>query len=515
MLQGTQATTLYPGVELPSSAYAQYHQQQMPSSYGDPLQQMPVVVPPSSTSSTLCAKKIAMDEKFRRLNSKDLSAQAAAAQAAAAAANAKTDADHQATNAKPPTQQRQSSSKYGFRFLKHERQVLETWYTEHQGRTAPISVRKEWVGVWNEHRRAQKQAHCEVSHQQVKQWFENMRRTRNHKSRQQQQAQMSHHHHQSQAAMMAAAGHYNPGAYAPPHPQQQPEVTMNPRMYLTAFTGKMHQAISNAGAIVSKHIEQLQQMADSPIVLSPQSKSAMPSETEDNKVRWEAINLKAIVEKLLSILDTQVSPPLSPLPSLSPHPLTSSLSPSPTNQIHSNPSVPSPRTTVSPQQEFHFQIFKQMLDIDRMIDPEWDALKELSAKMETNPNCDTKAVDDYMVKLEQVVTEKTKVMVSLIGNLPILPEPTASFGQNRGAKSAPCSLQEAEERMTRDMAWTRSWTIPPSKATGRRLDSKLCVFQGGFLNDQQRANFFLGVPVHASALASAVCFTLESGGSER
>lgn len=314
MLQGTQATTLYPGVELPSSAYAQYHQQQMPSSYGDPLQQMPVVVPPSSTSSTLCAKKIAMDGKFRRLNSKDLSAQAAAAQAAAAAANAKTDADHQATNAKPPTQQRQSSSKYGFRFLKHERQVLETWYTEHQGRTAPISVRKEWVGVWNEHRRAQKQAHCEVSHQQVKQWFENMRRTRNHKSRQQQQAQMSHHHHQSQAAMMAAAGHYNPGAYAPPHPQQQPEVTMNPRMYLTAFTGKMHQAISNAGAIVSKHIEQLQQMADSPIVLSPQSKSAMPSETEDNKVRWEAINLKAIVEKLLSILDTQVSPPSLPSP---------------------------------------------------------------------------------------------------------------------------------------------------------------------------------------------------------
>jgi len=47
------------------------------------------------------------------------------------------------------------------------------------------------------------------------------------------------------------------------------------------------------------------------------------------------------------------------------------------------------------------------------------------------------------------------------------------------------------------------------------LDSKLCVFEGCFLNDEQRANFFLGVPVHASALASAVCFSLESGDSER
>jgi len=47
------------------------------------------------------------------------------------------------------------------------------------------------------------------------------------------------------------------------------------------------------------------------------------------------------------------------------------------------------------------------------------------------------------------------------------------------------------------------------------LDCKLCLFEGCHLADEPRANTFLGAPIHASALASAVCFSLDGGESER
>jgi len=392
-----------------------------------------------------------------------------------------------------PTKPRQSS-KYGFRFLKHERAQLEKWYQDHDGRTAPITIRKEWVAHWNAHRKHSKQqVHCEVSHQQVKQWFENMRRTRNHKTRN----------------MMGGAGGVGgrfpgPGGHGGPrgpmddrHHQGAP--SMNPRLYLAASTGKMHQAIDKASQMVSKHIDQLQQIAQSPLNLSPASESAVASAHagDGSQFRWDAINLQVIVDKLLGLLDSQMH----------------------------NPSLPSPTSTITPQQEIHFKIFKEMLQIDRQLEPEWKALKEVSVSMECDPNNNeilhqaSELVDLYMVKLEHVITEKTKILISLIGQLDILP----SIRQSQQAQAAAAGKADpttspagwGPEDFQKNAAWTRSWTIPPGVSNRRTIDSKLCAFMGNFLNDEQRANFFLGVPVHASALASAVCFSLESGDSER
>ena len=433
------------------------------------------------SGATLNDKLRRFSEEFQpRGSQSDFSGLAGGGASAAAAAAAAAGQQALASSSEKPKQRH--SSKYGFRFLKHERAILEKWYAEQDGRTAPITIRKEWVGVWNEHRKHLKEEHCEVSHQQVKQWFENMRRTRNHKGGKQPYSR-------SRSGGAGGAG----GAYSSPGGGVAGEATMNPRLYLAASTGKMHTAINNAALVVSKHIEQLQQIANSPIVLSPKSASAMPSPGQGgNQFRWDAINLKAIVDKLLSLLDSQIHNP--------------------------NPALPSPRTTVTQQQEFHFQIFKQMLDIDRQIEPEWDALRGIISGLEANPGDQqteqhaSELVDMYMLKLEHLVTEKTKVMVNLIGQLPILPNPNAA---KPARPPAPKSQNYDPEELQKHAAWTRSWTIPPSAHTFRRLESKLCVFMGCFLNDEQRANFFLGVPVHASALASAVCFSLESGDSER
>jgi len=408
-------------------------------------------------------------------------------------------------------QQQHRSSKYGFRFLRHERAILEKWYAEHEGRTAPITIRKEWVGVWNQHREQLKTLHCEVTHQQVKQWFENMRRTRSHKGGKGGARAGS----AGRGGGLGAHGGDPHAAGAHPHQQQYAageQTSMNPRLYLAAATGKMHTAINRASEIVSQHFEQLQQITNSPMGLSPEEErmaaqagrgasgaGAGTGGASSSSFRWDALNLKTIVDKLLVLLDSQ---------------------------IH-NPSLPSPRTTASPQREFHFQVFKQMLDIDRQIEQEWDALKDAALSMDANPGNPqmqqhaSELVDLYMMKLEHVITEKTKVMVSLISQLPVLPEPGSQSAQlhkaAREKRGAEGRTTYDPEDLQKHVAWTRSWTIPPTSAAAshRVLESKLCVFQGCFLNNEQRANFFLGVPMHASALASAVCFSLESGDSER
>merc|ERR1711977_684856 len=64
--------------------------------------------------------------------------------------------------------------------------------------------------------------------------------------------------------------------------------------------------------------------------------------------------------------------------------------------------------------------------------PEWDALRGIISSLEANPGDQqteqhaSELVDMYMLKLEHLVTEKTKVMVNLIGQLPILPNPNAA-----------------------------------------------------------------------------------------
>merc|ERR1719262_945327 len=151
---------------------------------------------------------------------------------ASAAAAAAAAAGQQALASSSEKPKQRHSSKYGFRFLKHERAILEKWYAEQDGRTAPITIRKEWVGVWNEHRKHLKEEHCEVSHQQVKQWFETMRRTTNHKGGKQPYSR-------SRSGGAGGAG----GAYSSPGGGVAGEATMNPRLYLAASTGKMHTAI--------------------------------------------------------------------------------------------------------------------------------------------------------------------------------------------------------------------------------------------------------------------------------
>jgi hypothetical protein len=393
-------------------------------------------------------------------------------------------------------------SKYGFRFLKHERAVLEKWYQENEGRTAPITIRKDWVMHWNNQRKHSQHLCCEVSHQQVKQWFENMRRTRNHKSRPPGSGRSilgasSPGSRRSQAGGGASAASGGVGGMAP-NPSEQGMI--NPRLYLAASTGKMHTAINKSSQIISQHIDQLQQITRSPLTpLSPDTGSPQIEQGGDH-FRWDAIDLQLIVEKLLHVLD---------------------------NQIHSqNPSLPSPTTTVTPQQEFHFRVFKQLLEIDRQVEPEWKALKEISAALEANPtHLETiqqaaELVDLYLLKQEHVLTEKTKVMINLISHLNVLPNPTQPPSGTGGGKADKVKGEAASSsgNQTNDeanAAWTTAWTIPPGLLKRKSLDSKLCVFEGCFLNDEQRANFFLGVPVHASALASAVCFSLESGDSER
>lgn len=370
-----------------------------------------------------------------------------------------------------PQEVRRTSSKYGFRFLKHERSVLEKWYEEHGGRTAPIQVRKEWVSIWNDHRKASKQPHCEVTHQQVKQWFENTRRTRNHKGK---------------SSYGVYGNDYAAQGYGQQWGAQQPPFTHslpNPRLYLAATTEKMHMAINQASLIVGRHIEQLQKPDFGGSSLSNSQLGLAAGEP----FRWDLANLKAVVDRLLVVLD---------------------------NQLPAFANIPSPRTTV-PIQSFRFQIFKQLLDIDRQIEPEWDALKQaiedcqpISIDQQTYEHAN-QVVDVYMAKLEQLLTAKVKVLFDVISQLAVLPNPTYNEQSKHVKKEFDMN------RVHKNIAWMRSWTMPPDSSSSTCLDSKMCAFQGCFLEAEQRANMFLGVPMHASALASAVCFSLESGEGER
>ncbi|QDZ23843.1 hypothetical protein A3770_11p63610 [Chloropicon primus] len=372
----------------------------------------------------------------------------------------------------PPAQsaKKPPSSKYGFRFLKHERQILEQWYADHDGRTAPIAQRKQWCMVWNDHRKRYKEYHTEVTHQQCKQWFENMRRTRNQKGG---GGRVKHHHHHHHHMAGGPPGHFAPhGQPASVHPG------VNPRTYLAASTAKMHDAITQAAATVAEHMHLLQE-------------GYVPPE-DDAEFGWEEADLKGIVEKLLVALESQ---------------------------FHSNSGVPSPQSTISPQQEFHFRIFQQMLAQDRQMDGEWENLNDLSAMLQERTEGDEdsrefalenagKIVDMYLQKLEMVVTEKTKIIISLLGSLPVLIQPPASVKSEAAAVSDPDGQ--------RDLAWSRAWTAPPRGLDHKKTaTTKLDIFQGCFLSDHQRANYFLGVPLHASALASAVCFSLGSGSGDQ
>lgn len=369
-----------------------------------------------------------------------------------------------------PQEVRRTSSKYGFRFLKHERSVLEKWYEDHAGRTAPIQVRKEWVSIWNDHRKASKQPHCEVSHQQVKQWFENTRRTRNHKGK-------NSYLHGSDGM---AAGYGQQWGAQQPYTQTLP----NPRLYLAATTEKMHSAINQACMIVGRHIEQLQKPDFGGSSLSNSQLGIAPNEP----FKWDSVNLKAVVDRLLVVLD---------------------------NQLPAFANIPSPRTTV-PIQSVRFQVFKQLLDIDRQIEPEWDALKQVIEEYKVTSDQtvvyerSVQVVDMYMTKLEQLLAAKAKVLGDVMTQLSVLPNPTYT-DQSKATPKKDLDIN----RIHRNIAWMRSWTMPPDSNCPCHLDSKMCAFQGCFLEVEQRANMFLGVPMHASALASAVCFSLESGEGER
>mmetsp|Transcript_2701 Transcript_2701/g.6474 ORF Transcript_2701/g.6474 Transcript_2701/m.6474 type:complete len:526 (+) Transcript_2701:286-1863(+) len=373
---------------------------------------------------------------------------------------------------------RRTSSKYGFRFLKHEKQVLEKWYEEHDGRTAPIHVRKDWTAVWNEHRRKSKQPHCEVSHQQVKQWFENTRRTRNHKTK------VTSYKVANTTYNMQQNYEYG-GAVVAPTPQSPS--ALNPRFYLATTTEKMHAAINEASMVVSKHMDRIHQQAGSDLSATPSSSlETSPPLGGGAHFKWDEANLKSIVENLLVQMDN--------------HPCTA---------------IPSP-CTVMPPQTYRFQVFKQLLDTDRQIEPEWIAIKQGLGTLKQNPTDETafhhvtQLVDMYMMKFDQIAAAKAKIMIDMVGSMPVLPNATCN-GQH-DSKGRAAIKKEGEVDAAGGHKNNNIWMQP---GWSSHSDSKMYMFEGCFLENEMRANMFLGVPLHASALASAVCFSLESGEEQR